>query len=174
MDVKKSHHKLGERGQSIVEFLLFLPFMLMMYSVSMSLSNAINASINQQKIARAFWHYRNHGNSTIPRPRRDGATEPSAAWQVFGMQIMGWSRELKDGRFPVAPCYKFKLPLGSDGEDECEQTYSSETTQFIRVKTVYGVCGATYIKKDGYNISYPRGASLGEAAGQLEHCTIVK
>mgnify|MGYP001231508587 FL=1 len=39
----------NEDGQSIIEFLLFLPFIIMMYSVVMSLGSAINASINQQK-----------------------------------------------------------------------------------------------------------------------------
>lgn len=161
----------NENGQAIMEFLLFLPFMLMMYSVSMSLSNAINASINQQKITRSYFYYRNMNNSTIPRPRRDGQI-PSESWKVFGTQIMGWNEKLVAGENPLAPCFKFALPLGEGVGDSCEDSYSKLSTQYIRVQTVYGVCGATYVKDGKHNIPYPRGASGGSAP--LQHCVIVE
>jgi hypothetical protein len=170
MAVNKEISK-NEDGQALIEFLIFLPFMLMMYSVSMSISNAINASINQQKIARSYFYYRLSNNSTFPRPRRDTA-EPSTSWKVFGFQIMGWSEKLLDQN-PVAPCFKFNVPLGDGQEDGCEDTYSGASTQFIRVKTVYGVCGATYIKRDNFNIPYPAGA-LNFQGGNLKHCEIIE
>lgn len=161
----------NEDGQALIEFLIFLPFMLMMYSVSMSISNSINASINQQKIARSYFYYRLANNSTFPRPRRDGS-EPSDSWKVFGFQIMGWSEKLLNQR-PVAPCFKFAVPLGDGEDDKCEDSYSGRSTQFIRVKTVYGVCGATYIKNDTFNVPFPAGAfSFG--GGNLQHCQIIE
>jgi hypothetical protein len=172
MAAKKDESQINnEDGQALIEFLIFLPFMLMMYSVSMSISNAINASINQQKIARSYFYYRLANNSTFPRPRRDDI-EPSQNWNVFGFQIMGWSEKLLNEN-PVAPCFKFAVPLGDGEDDKCEDTYSGSSTQFIRVKTVYGVCGATYIKQDNYNIPYPAGA-LNYNGGNLKHCEIIE
>lgn len=172
MDVKRKLH--SERGQGILEFLVFLPFMLMMYSVTMSLSNAINASINQQKIARAYWHYRNLNNSTIPRPRRDGQKD---SWKIFGMQIMGWAEKLEGGKnTPFAPCFKFVLPLGEDASDKCEETYTGVSSQFIRVQTVYGICGATYGKggESGNEIiDFPRGA-LEAGITENDHCVLIE
>ena len=110
MVVKKLFVKNNQKGQGIIEFLLFLPFILTMYSVILSISNAINASINQQKVARNYWHYRMMNNSTIPRPSRRGGSETADSWRKFGMEIMGWSEKL-DGPVPVAPCFKFLLPL---------------------------------------------------------------
>ncbi len=172
MAAKKTKKFLTEKGQSLVEFLLFLPFMIMMYSVVHSVSNAINASINQQKATRGYWTYRNQNNSTIPRPRR-GNIEPANNWKVFGMEIMGWATELQGGQYPIAACFKFNLPFGTDVEDECDEGYNEEKTQFIRVKTVYGVCGATYVKTDGFNIAFPvGGANNGE--GEFHHCAIIE
>lgn len=170
MDVK------NEKGQGLIEFLIFLPFMLMMYSVSMNISNSINASINQQKITRAFFYYRNMNNSTIPKPRRDGQEEPANTWQKFGMEIMGWS-EFLAGDQPVAPCFKFLLPLGESTDDECEESYSGKSSQFIRVQTVYGVCGASYEKISGLNgketVAFPRAAAeVGSTFSVEDHCTI--
>lgn len=165
MDVKKILE--NQNGQAIVEFLVFLPFMLMMYSVGISVSGAINASINQQKVTRSFFYYRNLNNSTIPRPRRDGGTEPSTAWSLFGHQIMGWAERF-EGTEPVAPCFKFQLPLPEAANDTCDANYTDTTTQFIRVKTVYGICGATYTKENGYSVAFPKGSG----GGQIEHCVI--
>jgi hypothetical protein len=162
---------LDQKGQAILEFMLFLPFMLMMYSVSLSIGSAINASINQQKITRGYFYYSAQNNSVLPNPRRTGP-EPSDGWSVFGMQIMGWATRLVDGRTPEAPCYKFKLPLGESAGDVCEEQYSGNSSQYIRVKTVYGICGATYVKSGSAVIPYPRGAAV--AGGiSLRHCELI-
>lgn len=159
----------SQKGQAVVEFLVFLPFILMMYSVTLSISNAINASINQQKFARSYFYFNAAGNSTLPYPRRDNP-EPSDGWSLFGMQIMGWSTRL-DGREPVAPCYKFNLPLGENEEDTCDEGYSAQSTNFIRVMTVYGVCGATYGKNGDYPVAFPR---AGGGSNVIARCSIVQ
>lgn len=155
---------LKEDGQAIMEFVLFLPFMMMMYFSILSVGNAINGSINQQKAARGYFYYRMGNSSVMPKPRRDGF-EPSDGWGTFGMQIMGWAERFQ-GDSPVAPCFKFQMPLGEipDG-DACENAYSGNKTQFIRVQTVYGICGATY-KKAGNNqkVRLPGGSGFSPAA----------
>lgn len=143
MDAK--NNKLGQEGQALVEFLMFFPFMLMMYSVTISIGNAINASINQQKIARSYLYYRVQNDSNVPKPSRDG-NEVHTGWDYFGMYMIGW-RDQFINSVPTASCFKFRIPLGNSEEDKCTDGYNQTSTQFIRVGTVYGICGATY-KKD--------------------------
>lgn len=168
MDVKKI---LKEEGQAIMEFILFLPFMMMMYFAILSISGAINASINQQKITRGYFYYRLGHNSTMPRPRRDGQ-EPSSSWSTFGMQIMGWAEDFVDNNNPVAPCFALNIPFAELGDETCQEAYTKDATKFIRVQTVYGVCGATYTKfSNNNNIRHPDGGAptvaIGSTACQL-------
>ncbi len=159
----------NEKGQSLIEFVLFLPFMLMLYSVIINVSNAINGSINQQKVTRAYFYYNMQNNSMIPKPTR--GADPSENWSSFGMQIMGWNTKIIN-ESPVMACYKFNLPLGTGDEDNCDSAYSGKTTQYIRVGTVYGVCGATYKKVGGGNVRVPSGGQAAGHAVGLDSCYI--
>jgi hypothetical protein len=161
---------LNEEGQALVEFVLFLPFMLMTYSIIMNVSNAINASLNQQKVTRAYFYYRMQNNSTLPKPRRSGA-KPYENWGTFGMQIIGWAAGIESQR-PVAACFKFNIPLGKNKKDVCNNGYTKETTQFIRVGTVYGVCGATYSNTGGSTLRLPSGGVPGVTVINSNSCLI--
>jgi hypothetical protein len=143
-----------EKGQSLIEFVLFLPFMLMIYSVIINVSGAINASLNQQKVTRSYFYYTLQNNSMFPGPSREGG-DPTQNWQYFGMRILGWSTQLIDSK-PVAPCFKFNIALGESSGDACEDPYSGKSTQYIRVGTVYGACGATFERSPkGVRIASP-------------------
>ena len=104
-------------------------------------------SINQQKVARAYFYYKVQNNSTIPKPN-----SPYANWKTFGMYFIGWADYLQSGADesgqPVAPCYRLTVPLAANADDKCDTKYTKPTTQFIRVQTVYGMCGASYEKID--------------------------
>ena len=166
---------LKDDGQAVLEFILFLPFMIMMYFTILSIGNAINGSINQQKATRAYFYYRAANNSNLPRPRRAGdSAEPSNNWRTFGMQIMGWAEKFEDDSNPVAPCFKFNLPFEGGEDDSCDNPYTGTSTQFIRVQTVYGICGATYTT-DGSNqkVRHPRG-SFPPVVTSGEACLIVE
>lgn len=154
MDVKSL---LNKDGQALVEFLLFLPFMLMLYATISSLGNSINGSINQQKATRAYFYYINQNNSMIPKPFKGFPVEDN--WRLFGHTIIGWKEKFSSGDKPVATCYKFALPLGDTEGDECDEGYNGKTTQFIRVGTVYGICGATYSNESGKIVLLPGGGS---------------
>lgn len=130
------------KGQALIEFIIFLPFMLMMYTVVASLGDAIYGSINQQKVTRAYFYFRLQNNSQISKPQRSGGGLTNESWVQFGHYFIGWSDYLQ-GEAPYAPCYKLNLPFAAAAGDTCDQTYSNVTTQFIRVATVYGICGAT-------------------------------
>ena len=60
--------KNNQTGQALIELIIFLPLMFMFYSMISGFANAINASINQQKVARAYFYYKVQNNSTIPKP----------------------------------------------------------------------------------------------------------
>ncbi len=140
--------KKNQEGQALIELILFLPFMLMMYTVVVSLGDAIHASINQQKITRAYFYYRLQNNAQISKPMRgDGGGLINAGWSQFGHYFIGWSDYLKSDN-PIAPCFKLNLPFAPGAGDTCEASYTSQTTQFVRVATVYGICGATIRKAE--------------------------
>lgn len=143
MDVKKSILK-SDKGQALFEFVMFLPFLVMIYSVVMSIGNSINGSINQQKATRSYFKNRLQNNSNIPKP-----SDAFTRLNEFGMWAIGWAEELQGSQgSPIMTCYKFSIPLGSTENDECKKRYRGTTTQFIRVGTVIGVCGASYKRID--------------------------
>ena len=144
----------NQRGQALVEFIMFLPFMLMMYTVVVSLGDAIHGSINQQKVTRSYFYYRLQNNSQISKPQRNGSSLFNDQWTLFGHTFIGWADYL-DGKTPFLPCYKLNLPFAPAADDKCDEAYDSVTTQFIRVGTVYGLCGATMEKRNGEFLDLP-------------------
>lgn len=137
--------KNNQKGQALIELVIFLPLMFMFYSMVSGFANAINGSINQQKIARSYFYYRIQNNSNMPKP--DWDTPVHMNWGQFGMFFIGW-KDYFVSQKPVAPCYRLTIPLQAASSDTCEDKYSSPTTQYIRVQTAYGACGATYQKID--------------------------
>jgi len=134
--------KSDQKGQALIELIIFLPLMFMFYSMIAGFANAINGSINQQKVTRAYFYYRIQNNSTIPKP--DWEEENFVNWSQFGMFFIGWKDYFLNSNQPVAPCYRLTVPLSANSDDKCETKYTTPTSQFIRVQTVYGICGATY------------------------------
>lgn len=137
-----------QNGQALIELIIFLPLIFTLYGLIGGYANAINGSINQQKITRSYFYYRAQNSSTFPKP---GAVSPTyLSWNRFGMFFIGWSDKPIDGAGkPIAPCYQISFPLQGAASDTCEGTYSAATTQYIRVGTVYGVCGNTYANVSG-------------------------
>lgn len=135
----KTVKNINQKGQALFEFIAFIPFLLMLYSITLTISNSLNASINQQKSTRAYFYYLNQNDSRFP-----SAVRPST-FSSFSMSIIGWASEL-EGQTPVAPCFELQIPIGDIEGDECKAAYSEDKTQFIRVGTVYGLCGASYIE----------------------------
>lgn len=139
MKVKKN------KGQSIFEFILFLPIMATLYAFLVSVGGSINGAINQQKAVRGYFFARIKNNSTFPKPDHgNNGLATNASWQRFGMAFIGWRERWADGgQVPLTRCYQVPLPLGKNDEDSCE-AWEGNTTQFIRPAAVFGVCGATY------------------------------
>ncbi len=147
----------NKKGQALIELIIFLPLMFSLYGIISGFANAINGSINQQKIARAYFYFRIQNSSMIPRIHpvdpETGESTGQDSWTKFGMFFIGWADYLEGGRDPIMPCYEITIPFVQSGNDSCELPYSTPSTQFIRVGTVYGICGATFAK-DQYQQYY--------------------
>lgn len=129
----------NQKGQALIELIVFLPLMFALYGMISGFANAINGSINQQKITRAYYYFRIQNSSMVPRPD----VKIAKNWQTFGMSFVGWMEKL-NGDDPVMPCYRISVPGPIPSGDSCETEYSKDHTQFIRVGTAYGICGATF------------------------------
>ncbi len=146
--------KKNEKGQALLELIIFLPLMFTVYALVTGFANAIYGSINQQKATRAYFYYRVQNNSTIPR--RPG---PGLNWTQFGMYFVGW-REKVVNEEPFHPCYRISIPVAQADGDSCDTEYTGSgdggaSTQFMRVGTVYGFCGGTYIRDNNAIITVP-------------------
>ncbi|HXH73380.1 MAG TPA: hypothetical protein VNJ08_00330 [Bacteriovoracaceae bacterium] len=130
-----------QSGQALVELIIFLPLMFALYGMISGFASAIYGSINQQKITRGYFYFRINGNSMVPKAAMDVAND----WKKFGMFYIGWMQSMQ-GDEPIATCYQVTIPNSPPSGDTCEVAYDKDTTQFIRVGTVYGLCGATFAK----------------------------
>jgi hypothetical protein len=161
--------KNNEKGQALVELIIFLPLMFMFYSMIAGFAYAIYGSINQQKIARGYFYYKLQNNSYIPKPEDD---KIHRNWGMFGMYFIGW-RDYFDNERPVAPCYELTIPLKPGETDKCEEKYTRASSLFIRVMTVYGTCGSTYQRVGNNVLPVPDfiGGSFSDLIGK-QNCLI--
>lgn len=173
MDVKKQILK-NKEGVAFFEFIFFLPMMVILMGLLVSIGNSINGAINQQKITRSYFYARISNDSTFPKKSQEsgGIQSNQSEWSLFGLYFIGW-REKLDGQLPLQPCFKFRLPIENE-EQECSE-YSKDTTNFVRIGTVYGACGATYqrIGSSTSHVKAPAPGSLDTTiATKYDGCTI--
>ncbi len=136
-----------QKGQALIELIIFLPLIFTLYGLVGGYANAINGSINQQKVTRGYFYFRAQNSSTMPKP---SGAQNYQSWSRFGMFFIGWTDEPIQGNAqPLAPCYQISFPVQAAGSDICENSYAAPTTQYIRVGTVYGTCGNTYANVGG-------------------------
>jgi len=135
-----------QRGQALIELIIFLPLIVTLYSVISGFANSINGSINQQKIARSYYYYRIQNNSTTPSPLSVPSFE---SWSYFSVFFIGWRDYVKGGGSPIMPCYKVSIPFKDSPNDKCEDSYQNDKSLWVKVGTVYGTCGATFFHSNG-------------------------
>lgn len=145
--------KNNQKGQALIELIIFLPMMFMIYSLIGGFASSINGSINQQKVTRAYFYYLAQNNSLMPSP--DSRTQVHNSWRKFGMTFIGWRLKFVNGENPAMPCYKISVPISPKAQDNCDEPYSEPSSQFIRVGTVYGICGATFQNENGNVVWLP-------------------
>lgn len=140
------HQVLNDKGQAIFELILFLPFLMFLYTIYYTVGNSISGSINQQKAVRGYFYALVKGNSYItPLPdlksfRLKGVTR-------VGFNSVGWVDHL-DGTKSFAPCFQFSTFLKNGSTEKCDDsTRAAEgSSSFIRLFTYYGVCGPMVTK----------------------------
>jgi hypothetical protein len=146
----------NSQGQALIELIIFLPLMITLYSVIGGFASSINGSINQQKIVRSYFYYRAQNNSTIPSP----GSSDWQRWKTFGMFFIGWKDKFVNGEVPVMPCYRISIPFKVDPSDKCEEAYKETKTLWVRVGSIYGLCGATYFSQNNSVYYVPDGGGL--------------
>lgn len=162
---------LDQKGQAIFEFIIFLPFMIFLYSIFYTAGNSINGSINQQKAVRGYYYNLLQGNSYINTYEDLRSLSSESGIRRVGFFAIGW-RE-KEGAIPassLAPCFSFASFLKEKSDEVCEDTtreiddksgYSK--SKFIRLFTFYGICGPVYfhVGNDYFDIRYNAQNSIG-------------
>ncbi len=128
------------KGQAMIEFIFFLPLFFLVYSFIQPYMQSVYASINQQKVTRHYFYYYLKNHSFFPKPEYDF----HLSLRSFGMTFIGFAGSFNNTQ-PIATCYK----MMHAEEDNCKKSYSKPETDFIRIATVYGACGATYIQEGG-------------------------
>lgn len=151
MDVRFNQKKVNDTkqsGQAILEFITFLPLILIIYVLILTIGNSINGSINQQKITRSYFYNIILNDSFLPNKNLLREINADGVKNI-GMYAVGWC-ERRVQRAPEAPCYQM-LKIKDKGDNEkCNPGERTRPyTQFIRVKTVYGVCATTYYMENG-------------------------
>lgn len=135
----------NNRGQSIFEFIAFLPFLVIMYSIVYTVGNSINGSINQQKATRGYFYNLNKNNSFI-NTYSDLKLFESNSMSLVGFSYIGWRvKSESGGTISFAPCFSFNAMMKSGSDEGCDDKPNDpDISRHIRVYTAYGVCGPTY------------------------------
>lgn len=169
--MKKNRKKIeklnNESGQAIFEMVLFFPLLILLFLYFLKITASINGAINQQKITRGYFYARLKNNSYYPFYQ----DAYQGNWVKFGMSFIGWNEKFNAAQEPLLPCYQAKVPMFSTEETDCSPNYKGSATSYIRVGTVYGVCGANF--ETNSSGEYQRGfvSSPGDIASWAA-CTI--
>jgi hypothetical protein len=137
---------LNQKGQALFEMILFLPFLMFLYTIYYSVGNSINGSINQQKAVRGYFYSRVKGNSYLVSLSELVKFKEENSITKVGFNSLGWADQMKNEKNPLAPCFKFSSLIKNNSTEECNgsERDNEHSSKFIRLFTYYGVCGATY------------------------------
>lgn len=135
-----------EDGQAIFEFIVFLPFFLILLAILITMGGAINGSINQLKSTRGYFYYLVKNNSNLPS--RDDLDPLEGVISATGMYSIGWRDQSKGGT-PLGPCYKvLSFGMSKQGKisEQCADKINTaeQISSYIKVFSVYGVCSTSY------------------------------
>lgn len=167
---KKSIVKKNEKGQAMIEMVIFFPLLALLFIYFLNVTASINGAINQQKITRSYFFARLKNNTLFPLVAED-IRNGEVDWSYYGMSFIGWNEKFNNSNNPLLPCYLAKVPFFSTDETNCTAQYSGSRTNYIRVGTVFGLCGATYQRGDSGE--YHRGVvSDPSDVASKEACTI--
>lgn len=134
-------------GQALFEFIVFLPFIVVFLNLFFNVSGALNSSINQQKATRGFFFRMVQNNSFFPD--YDTLKNRLGSLSTASFYAIGFAEELVNGQEPKATCYRVPSFMGSD-IDTCDKIGNGSKSQYVRVYTVFGICGASFNQRSGF------------------------
>lgn len=139
--------KKSKEGQALFEFIMFLPFLLYLFSVMLTLGNALNSSINQQKATRSYTFHLYKGNANVPT-MQDLIRAKKEQKTFLDLIAIGWRVKSGEGTDSFASCFKFQdflSPFNFTGT--CDRpAIEDKMSPFIRIYTAFGWCGTSYTK----------------------------
>jgi hypothetical protein len=163
----------NEKGQAIFEFVIFLPFLIFIYTAFINIAGAINGSINQQKATRGYFYRILLHDSKAPN-RSTMEFLGSQGLNVIGNTSIGWRmKEGAGGTSGYGACHKFLAFFGNSSDEECDELRNGEIdSNFVKVFTFYGLCANTYMKSSNGYFKETNFLREGPFAGLLDsdHC----
>jgi hypothetical protein len=167
-ELKIKNFFLNQRGQAVFEMILFLPILMFLYTIYYTVGNAISGSINQQKAVRGYYYARMKGNSYVETSNELKYLHSRGIGRV-GFSALGWAQRTDKNGPPYAPCFSFSSLLKNNSGETCDgkDRDSPDSSRFIRLFTVYGVCGASYSVDPNDPQEFiiePSGQALGSAS----------
>lgn len=152
MKNKFVHSLSNQKGQALFELIIFLPFLIFLYSIYYTVGSSISASINQQKAVRGYFYSLVKGNSYVNNMTE---LEELSGYNIkmIGFSSVGWREKSNNGKQAYAPCFTFSSILKNSEAEDCFSSDREEgsKTRNIRVFTFYGVCGPVYAETDEPN-----------------------
>lgn len=136
----------NQKGQAVFELIIFLPFLMFLYSIFYTAGNSISGSINQQKAVRGYFYSLTKGNSYL-NTKLDLIEYSKGTISSVGFSALGWREKTTDqGSNGFSPCFKFSSMLKNNINEPCDSPDRDEagSSRNIRVFTYYGVCGPVY------------------------------
>ncbi len=136
----------SQSGQALFELIIFIPFLIFLYTIYSTVGDSISASINQQKAVRGYFYSLIMGNSYLNNPL-ELAELSNTSIKSVGFSALGWREKGNQATTQsYAPCFKFSSLIKNNSTEDCDSKDRDEegVSRFIRVFTFYGVCGPVY------------------------------
>src|SRR3954466_1046982 len=83
----------NEKGQAIFEMILFIPFIMFLYTIYYTAGNAIRGSITQQTSVRGYFYISMKGNSFVNTGPELQALK-TKGMKTIGFSSFGWADHL--------------------------------------------------------------------------------
>lgn len=157
----------NNKGQAIFEMVIFLPFLVFLFTIFYTVGNSLSGSINQQKAVRGYYYHLVKGNSYIVPPQ-DIEGYKAGGIKKMGFFAIGWSETQPDGQTPSGNCFHFTSMLKNGSTEECisKTRDPADESSFVRIFTMYGVCGPVFQVTDN-------GQVIIEQHAQMEQCALL-
>ena len=120
--------RMNKKGQAMFEFVIFLPFVIVLFKMFLNIGGAINGSINQQKTLRGYFYHTLRGSSYFPSLKT-----LNSSWKSFteaGFYAIGFSETLVDDK-PIKPKTMYGL---------CGAHYRFQGDKWMEVSRSPGSC----------------------------------